>query len=274
MGNGLLNKKRLKHIDWVMLSIILSICMFSVIALANATSDPFTGNESSISDYIERLNFNYVRLQLTWVFIGLVALVVAMIPDYAVVCEYADWIYWANIALLVLVFMTSEVRGMQGWFRFGDRGFQPSEIAKIALIIILAKMFSERTSSRKSISMIRDLIPIAWRFALPFGLILIQKDWGTALVYLAIFIGILFVSKTDIKVILIVLGFGILMIPVALLVMNDIQRNRILTFLNPELDPQGAGWQVSQSKLAIGSGGFFGKGFFCAGSAGAFELHS
>ena len=264
----LLNTKMFRYIDWWTVLLILAISLYGVVAIANATCQPFTGDESSLSDFLAKIDFSYVRLQLIWIAIGLVAMFVATLPDYTAIADYAKWVYWANIALLVLVFLTSEVRGMTGWFRFGERGFQPSEVAKIALIIMLSKLLADKTKGKHPITHIKDIIPICVMFAIPFALIILQKDWGTALVYVSIFFGILFVGRTSLKVMGAVLLTGLLLIPIGWLIMNDIQRGRILAFLNPELDPQGSGWQVSQSKIAIGSGRLTGKGIFAVGALG------
>ncbi|MEZ4357163.1 MAG: rod shape-determining protein RodA [Eubacteriales bacterium] len=263
-----INIRFLKHIDWVTVSIVFAICLFGLVAIINATSSPFTGDESTLSDYLSKLNFSYVKLQLMWVLVGLIAVTIVLIPDYSVICDYSRWIYWFNIALLLLVFLTTEVRGMQGWFKFGSRGFQPSEVAKISLIIVLAKKMSESTRGGHRIERIKDVFPVALLFALPFGLIVLQKDIGTALVFLVIFFGMLFVGRTNLKIIGMILLVGIIMLPLAWLVMNSTQKARIVSFLNPGADTQGTGYQVSQAKIAIGAGQFAGKGFFSAGALG------
>ena len=193
-------------------------------------------------------------------------MVVVLIPDYHNVGEYTAWIYWINIALLLLVLLTnSDIRGMVGWFKFGDRTFQPSEVAKIAIIITLAKMVSDRTKGKEGITHFRDIIWIVLSFLLPFGLILMQPDFGTAIVYAAIFFGILFMAKTSLKIIGTIFGVGLLLIPATWFLLKPDQQQRITDFFNPATNAYS---QVNQAKIAIGSGQLTGKGFVSTGILG------
>lgn len=262
------NFKYLKFVDWLLFLNIVLIVVFSLIAIANATAKPFDGEEQTISDYLGKLNLSYVFLQLLWFFVGLAAMIVIMIPDYNNLADYTVWIYWINIALLVVVLALGDsTRGIYGWFSIGERGFQPSEVAKIAIIITLAKLVSDKTKGKEGITKFRDIVPVAGSFLLPFALILIQPDFGTAFVYAAIFFGILFMAKTSIKIIGAIFGAGLVMIPVMwFFIMSDDQKIRITDFFNPETSLSS---QVSQAKIAIGSGQLTGKGFFSAGALGS-----
>jgi rod shape determining protein RodA len=241
--------------------------VFGLIAIANATASPFTGEETSISDYLSNINFKYVILQFMWFIVGLIAMFVIMFPDYHNLGDYTVWIYWINIALLILVLlMNNTIRGISGWFSFGDRGFQPSEVAKIAIILTLAKMVSDRTKNKEGITRFRDIGWIVLSFLLPFGLILAQPDFGTAFVYAAIFFGMLFMAKTSIRIIGTIFGAGLIMVPLMwFVVMNADQKQRIIDFFNPT---KSASTQVLQAKIAIGSGQVTGKGFFATGALG------
>lgn len=262
-----LSFKYIKFVDWILIINIVCIVVFSLVAIANATAAPFTGDEQNISQYFEKVNFYYVVLQLLWFGLGLLAMFVMMLPDYHNLGDYTVWIYWINIALLVLVLLTNNtIRGVSGWFSFGERGFQPSEVAKIAIILTLAKLVSDKTRDKEGITKYRDIVWIVLSFLLPFALILAQPDFGTAFVYAAIFFGMLFMAKTSIKIIATILAAGLIMIPFMwFVVMNDEQKLRIISFFNPDLS---ASTQVSQAKVAIGSGQLTGKGFFAAGALG------
>jgi len=258
--------KNLKFVDWFLLINITAIVLFSLVAIANATAKPFTGEEQTLGDYLEKVNFYYVTLQLLWFIVGLVGICVIMIPDYHNIGDYTIWIYFINIALLVFVLLTSKIRGITGWFQLGERGFQPSELGKIAIIITLAKMVSDKTNGKEGITKFRDILPIVGAFLLPFGLIMAQPDFGTAFVYAAIFFGILFMAKTSIKIIGVIVGAALCLIPVMwFVVMSEDQKVRIIDFFNPA---GSASTQVAQAKVAIGSGQVTGKGFFSTGVLG------
>jgi rod shape determining protein RodA len=164
--------------------------------------------------------------------------------------------------LLVLLF-GKEVNGTTGWFQIGNRSFQPAEVSKVTIIIVLAREFALRTEGRaQGISTFRELFPFLWRLAIPVALILMQPDWGTAFVYIFMFAGMLFMARTSLKLIgWLALGVGIA-IPCSWLVMADYQKDRILVFLDPELDTQGRGMNVARAKEVIQMGGMNGKGVF------------
>ena len=221
-----LSFRYIKFVDWILIINIVCIVIFSLIAIANATASPFTGEEQNLSQYLEKINIKYVVLQLIWFGVGLLAMFFMMLPDYHNLGDYTAWIYWINIALLVIVLLTSNsIRGMTGWFSFGDRGFQPSEVAKIAIILTLAKMVSDKTKDKEGITKFKDIVWIVLSFLLPFALILAQPDFGTAFVFAAIFFGMLFMAKTSIKIIASILAVGLIMIPFMwFVVMNDDQK--------------------------------------------------
>ena len=158
--------------------------------------------------------------------------------------------------------------GMTAFFNWGsDRGFQPSEVGKIAIIIALAKAFSVRI---KPIMTIQDIIPLAIYVGIPMVLVVLQPDFGTALVYVAVFSVMVFVSGTNSKLIWGVIGvLVVLMVPLWYFMNNSASDNfrftRILMWLNPDAYPDDAR-QVINGQIAIGSGGLFGKGIVSPGS--------
>ena len=263
-----LGKKTFKLIDWFSLIIVFLIVAFSLISLTNVLADPFTGQEQGLGDIFDNLNLSNVIWQGLFFLIGLVAIAVILLFDYNILRDWVNIIYWANIVLLVAVLLFgSNQRGATGWFMIGSRGFQPSELAKIAIIITLSKMFADKTENGgQGIQTWRELWPLLWRFALPFAIIIAQEDLGTALVYAVVFAVLLVVSKTSWKLILILAGVVICLLPLAWILLDDWQKNRILAFINPEADLQNSGYNVDQAKIAIGSGGLTGKGFFTEGA--------
>ena len=180
--------------------------------------------------------------------------------DYHIIERAAYLVYFFSIGLLILVLVTGKVfSGSQRWISFGGIAFQPSEFAKIALVIILSKFFTsqgEYTEYR-----LRDL----WRpfilIAIPFILILKEPDLGTALMLFIIFVSILLFMKINWRSLAIVLVVAIPSIPFVWFTLKEYQQKRILTFLRPENDPLGAGYHIIQSKIAVGSGLLWGKGY-------------
>lgn len=259
-----------RRVDWILLSLVLAISLFGVVCIFAATGLPTEEKATSFLELLSIQPTNYARLQLLWILVGLVAMCATIYFSYQILSDLSNFIYWANIGLLVLVLAMEAGRGgMSGWFRVGaSRTFQPSEIAKLAIIISMAKWFSNR---KKPIQTFGELLPAVAYLSLPLLLILAQPDFGTAVVYIAIFAVLLFVSGTSYKLIGGILATALLvLIPLWYYLTNaDISDNfrmmRILSFLDPSADPDAAR-QVTNAKIAIGSAGLWGKGLFQEGS--------
>jgi rod shape determining protein RodA len=162
--------------------------------------------------------------------------------------------------MLVLVLVIGRViGGAKRWIIIGPFSIQPSEVGKVFFVLAISKYFYDNFSI-KGLG-IRDLFKPFLMTLLPFGLIVLQPDLGTGGIYILLFAGIAFVACLRLKSILTLAGTGIIGIPVLWSLMKGYQKKRVLTFLSPEKDPFGAGYHVIQSKIAIGSGGFWGKGF-------------
>ena len=216
------------------------------------------------------------KRQIIWAILGIAFFLIMYNFNYRRLLDATYLLYGLAILLLLIVFIAGTVRlGAQRWIRFAWFNFQPSEFVKIAIIIFLAGYFSN-----KSIS---DLYQPALRFRLfrgfilplilvgvPVGLVIEQPDLGSALLILFIFIAIVYISGVRLVYLLSFLSLGILAMPVLWHLLRDYQKERLMVFLNPNIDPLGAGYTIIQSKIAIGSGGFFGKGWL-AGTQG--QLH-
>jgi rod shape determining protein RodA len=205
--------------------------------------------------------FLFVRSQILHVIAGVLVGVVLVVVDYRTLAAGARGLYIANVVFLaaVLVFGRSTL-GAQRWISLGPFGqFQPSEFAKLAIIVTLARHLSLRPGPYTSF---RDLLPFLAHIGVPMVLIFRQPDLGTALVYGAILLGMLYaggVRRRD----LVALGAGTLALgPILWHVLKDYQRRRLLVFLDPGVDPLGAGYGIIQSKIAVGSGMLWGKGLF------------
>ncbi|MEA4897742.1 FtsW/RodA/SpoVE family cell cycle protein [Bacillota bacterium Meth-B3] len=262
------------HFDWGLFLLVLSIALFGVLAIFCATATPLiSGNVGRLS-FLELLRTQptyYARLQLMWIGAGLVFMGLMVFLDYELFERHANKIYWSNILMLVVVlFMERGRGGMAGWFRWGsdmNRTMQPSEFGKLAIIISLAKLFAGR---QKPITTVRELLPTLAYVGLPLILIVLQPDYGTAMVYIVIFGVMLFASGTGYKLIIGMLALAVLMLVPVWYMMNmaenSFRLNRILVFLDPTHDTAGAGMQMANARIAVGSGGLFGKGLFSEGS--------
>ena len=261
-----------KHIDWILFANIMILVLFSFVAIASAVSEPLSDGTGTLSEAIAQLDLSDVYQQIAWCAVGLFAMFIVLLPDYHAIGEFYKWLYVILIVLLVAVYLFgSEVNGTKGWFKIGSFGFQPSELGKIVLIIMMAKMISERTKGKDGgIKTIKDILPLVGIFLVPFALILIQPDMGTAFVYAFTFISMLFVAKTSLKLIIgLLVGAGAA-VPLAWLVMADYQKLRIYSFFGitdgmTDEQIEAMEYQSEHAKAAAGSGQLTGKGLFSLG---------
>ncbi len=191
---------------------------------------------------------------------GFVLMLALAMTDIRVFMRYAYIFYFGTLILLIVVEVGGYVgMGAQRWINLGIIKIQPSELMKIALVLALARYF--HTSSLQTIESVRGIIPPALMTLFPAFLVVIQPDLGTALMLMFTAGMIFFVVGVQIWKFAIVIVGGIISLPIAWHFLHDYQQNRVLTFLDPERDPLGAGYHIIQSKIALGSGGVFGKGF-------------
>ena len=191
---------------------------------------------------------------------GFAVMIVLALTDIKLLLRYAYIFYFITLILLVVV----EVAGHTGmgatrWINLGFIKLQPSEFMKIAMVLVLARYF--HTSSLQSIESVRGIIPPLLMAIFPAFLIVLQPDLGTALMLIFTTAAMFFAVGVQIWKFVVVFIGGLVTIPFAWHFLHDYQQNRVLTCLNPERDPLGAGYHIIQSKIALGSGGVFGKGF-------------
>lgn len=264
--------KLLKRIDWITILLVVALVTFGIISIASIMASPFSGDESSVGDYMDKLNLTYVSKQAVNFMIGAAAFLIIIIFDYQQVFKsLIKYAYIGIVGLLVLLIaMDKTQRGITGWFVFEaiDRAIQPGELCKICVIIALSKIVS--ADMEKHDGKLRSFKSILYAALVCIGptlLIMVQPDFGTAFVLLCIMIMIFFVAKISWGYIAAAAGAVAVGLPLAYFyVFSDDQRGRIAVFLDPELDPQGQGYNVLQSKIAIGSGQMYGKGYFSAGT--------
>jgi rod shape determining protein RodA len=196
---------------------------------------------------------------LIWLSIAIVAFIAATVFDYRWLKNFAWPIYFVNLGLLVLTLIVgSGVGGVARWVPIFGLQFQFSELAKILMIIVLASFLSGRGDRLGNLS---TIIGATLLVAPPLALVLIQPDLGTSLVFGAILVGTLFMSGASVRWLAVAAGGIVAALPfVWSYVLKDYQKQRLLTFLDPAADPQGSGYHLIQSQIAVGSGGLFGKG--------------
>ena len=255
------DKRLIKNFDYTIVLLILLIMGFGLIGIGIATREPMDGG--GLADALERLDFRYVRLHALWFATGLVMMILVISIDYHIISEFIPYLYWGTIGLLILVLLIGTTGGgAQRWISMGAFRLQPSEFAKLALILALARTLAKWEAKReeKGIRRFRDLIPIGMQVGLPFLLIMRQPDMGTAMVLVAIVIGILFIGGLSYKLLALIGGMILAGAPLAwFYVLKPYQQARIRVFLNPGIDPMGDGYSVLQSMTAIGSGQLTGQ---------------
>ncbi len=203
---------------------------------------------------------DYFTRQLIWCAAGLVAMVVTLGFDYHRLLGLAPIFYAAGVAALVLVlFVGHEAGGAVGWFRFGSVGLQPSEFAKLATALFLARYLASLAERRLETGHILRALAIA---AVPMALTAVEPDLGGAAMFVPMLAGMLLVAGVRARLLI---GSAVVAVVVVGLVwtfgMKDYQRQRVVTFLAPSQDPLGAGYHVQQSKIAVGSGQLTGRGY-------------
>ena len=269
LREGKFDRSLMRFFDWPLFLNVLAISLFGVVTIFSATSSAVTEKPATIMEMLRTQSLTYPRLQLIWIIVGVIAMFVIIFFNYELYGKYANTLYVINLLMLLIVLgMEAGRGGMSAFINWGnDRGFQPSELGKVIMIICFAKAFSVRM---KPVMRMRDVMPLVLFMALPLVLILAQPDVGTALVYMAVFCVMVWVSGTNWKLIASVIVCAVLIfIPVWYFLNNSSSDNfrltRIWIWLDPESYPDEAR-QVINGQIALGSGGLFGKGLVSPGS--------
>lgn len=242
-----MNNKKLKNVEWWILILAILLCIVGFVALYSATQ----------SD-----NYEYLKKQILWFAISFLVMIIISFIDYKILIKISPVLYGISILLLIAVLFTKSRNGASSWFNIGGFSLQPAEIAKITVILFLAyviTMFQMR--GKEQINKIWKLAIVLACVALPVLLIVLQPDFGTAMTYIVALVMVLFVAGIDKKYIIIAIVAVIVGIPLIYqFVLPTHAKTRIDVFLNPESDPRGSGYNIIQSKLAIGSGELTGMG--------------
>lgn len=242
--------------DWLFFIVLFIILGLGVLSIYSVTTLQETTSTGRTPLYMK---------QIYWIMLGWVAFLIMAWIDYHEIIRFAYPLYAGSIVMLALVPFIGRVgMGAQRWIQIGSISFQPSEIAKISILLALAKYFSDHYP-KKGLNLKELMVPAAI-LLLPMILILKQPDLGTALSISSIFFSMLFVVGLKSKLLINFSLLSAMLSPfIGQLVWNhlkDYQKKRLLTFINPAHDPTGTGYQIIQSKIAIGSGGLTGKGLF------------
>lgn len=241
----------LKKIDWPFAVLILCLNIIGLFNLFSATHGPLTHE-------VESLFIN----QILWLVIGWSVFFIITFIDYQIASRFAYILYFFNLgAILYVTFFGKVALGAQRWIDLGFFRYQPSETMKLAMIFVLAKVFSQRSVDHEGMGL-RELALPMLLFALPFGLVVEQPDLGTGMTIAAISGSVILFMKVKRWILVslaLVLAFAL---PVAWNYgLRDYQKARITNFINPSNDTRGTGYHSIQSKIAVGSGKWVGKGF-------------
>jgi rod shape determining protein RodA len=240
----MLERRLYYHIDWALIAALAAICAIGLATIYSATGGP-------------------TRVYMTQIYgivLGTLALLVCLSVDYRSLADKSHFLYFAVVALLVYVLFLGAVRGgSRRWIDLGVFNLQPSEFAKATLALVLAKFFGE--SRRGPLTQV-DLVIAGGIAAVPLLVIAKQPDLGTAVTLLPVLLAVAYVAGTPMRIFGIVALVGVLGAPIAWkFALKDYQKERISTFMDPEQDAKGAGYQQIQARITVGAGGPWGKGF-------------
>ncbi len=233
------------NINWILIAVIFLLFITGCTVIYSASG-------ASFFPLVEKHIYKFIFSLTVLFFICFI--------NYEFIKSFSYYFYLLSIiSLIILIFFGTESSGSNRWINLGFFSLQPSEFAKVTLILAISKYYSD-VSHLKNSSIIKIIIPVLL-VIIPFLIIANQPDLGTSILLLANGISLIIISGISIWFILLGLVLFLISIPVIWSLLFDYQKQRILTFLNPEGDPLGSGYHIAQSKIAIGSGGFTGKGY-------------
>ena len=243
-------KKRLvKNIDW-------SVLICTVLLLAIGLFAIYSANLNSNEDEFTK--------QIIWIAISIPFMIICIVVDYDTIAKISPILYGIMLIALVAVLFTAPISGATSWFTLGSFSIQPSEFAKVVTIIFVAMVISrmKKKGGKREMNRITRMLLLFVIVGVPLALIVKQPDLGTAIAFITAFVLMLYTAGLNKWYIAI--GITIVVVAVPLLyffVLPEHAKTRIDVFLNPDLDPRGAGYNLTQSKLAIGAGELFGMGY-------------
>lgn len=252
-----MDRRHFKNLDFALIAVVGILVILGLIMIYSATHAKIALNHGD--------PFSFVKKQAIAVVIGVLAMVLLLFFDYRVSDRLSQFLYGLNIVMLALVLtpLGRSGNGAQSWLF----GVQPSEFAKVILIITLGKYLSEKESLSSFYNFVFPFLHVG----LPLLLILMQPDLGTALVFIFITFLMMYTAGAPGWKLMVLVFIGVVGLTAMFLghhffnmplPIKQYQVNRLTSFINPERDPRGSGWNVRQAVIAVGSGQFFGKGLF------------
>ena len=244
-----MNVRNLRKVEWWIPICAIILCGIGLIALFSASYD------SGLDEF---------KKQAIWMGVSIGIMIATMLIDYKILIKLSPILYGIAIISIIAVLFTKPISGARSWFVIGNDlfSFQPAEMAKVFVILFLAYViFTIQKNNRNEINKFPKVLIILATIAVPVLLIIIEPDYGTATAYIVAFLVMIFVAGIDKKYI--ITAFAVIIIAVPLIynfVLPQHAKSRIDTFLHPESDPKGAGYNILQSKLAIGAGEITGMG--------------
>lgn len=235
----------LKNVDLILLLTTIFLSSLGILMIYSASISP------------DGVDLNFVFRQAVFLLIGVILYLVVTNVDYRFLAQMTPFLYLVTIALLVLTLVVGqEVRGSVRWIDLNVFTIQASEIAKPVLILTLATYFS-----RYSVKKLRNIIVSFVIVAIPTGLVFLQPDLGNAVILTGIWVVLTFAAGIRVVHILALSVLTVLVAPLLWSFLQDYQKERVFSFLNPQKDPLGSGYNIVQSIIAVGSGGLTGRGF-------------
>ncbi|MCF6092712.1 rod shape-determining protein RodA [Microaerobacter geothermalis] len=258
-----IEKRWIREFDWMIILVILGLFAFSYIGISGANPQ-----------------YNQQNKQVIWYLLGFAVLFVILLFDYHFIGTYSYIFYGIGVILLIAILIKGTItNGAQSWFDFGYFKVQPSEFMKIFIILTLARYFSQKEEKEEKIESFYQLIPAFLLLGVPLGLILLQPDLGTALVFVGIFLSILIAVGIPLRHFIymgLIIASGIAVLAyfynfkpeLFFSFIQEYQWNRLVSFINPDgANALTTGYQLKQSLIAIGSGQLTGKGLFAGTQA-------
>lgn len=242
-----MRKRELKNVEWGLVIVAIILTIIGLVALFSATQE---------TEYDE------FKKQIIWFVVSIIMMIIAMVIDYEILVKLSPIFYGISIILLVIVLFTEPINGATSWFNIGSFSLQPSEFAKVAVTLFLAFTISKiQERYMEDINKPLKLLIILAIVALPLILIIKQPDYGTAMSFCMALAMMLLTSGLDKKYIIGAILIICILVPILYnFILPEHAKKRIDVFLNPESDPRGSGYNIIQSKLAIGAGQLTGMG--------------
>lgn len=238
----------LRRMDWSMVFAVGALLVAGVLFIFSAS---YRGEDLPVASFYEK--------QVVWAVLGIGLLVMCTVVDYHRFRDAAWWMYVVGVVLLVLVLvMGKKVYGAYRWLSFFGVQVQPSEFGKLATLLVLARFLSRPGRDLTDPKVVFQVLTI---IGIPFLLIVKEPALGTAGMLVPVAFLMMYAAGVPFRYLAILALIGILLMPLGWFVLDDYQKDRILVFFDPGRDPLGAGWNKIQSEIAVGSGGFAGKGY-------------